>query len=200
MVPMKKKSSDALFEVPASAPRPHSEDVALEARTNFQSRAGRSGADFKVMALEHLVAAGASIERRNFRIARFPVDAEVLGKNGRQFLVLARGTPDEQRFSGLRRTDTVEKVGFIAMNLARLQRLPILLITSDLPKASTQTARYLEALSKDVWDVVAYRGDLRGFQRLCSHLQGPLDVDRKPPAPWRGNGPGPEPRLFDPDR
>lgn len=106
------------------------------------------------------------------------------GSNGRRFLVLARGTPDEQRASGLRRPDTVEKVGFMAMQLARGQDLPILLLTSDLPKRSTKTGHYLAALSLDVWDVVAYRSDLRGFQRLRSHLGGPIDAD-PPAAPWR---------------
>ena len=184
---MKKKPSDRLFEVPVAGGQEPYEDSALPARTNFQSRAPRAGADFKSMAVERLKEAGATVERLNLKAAGFPVDAQILGSNGRRFLVLARGTPEEQRFSGLRRTDTVEKVGFVAMQLARRQRLPVLLITSDLPNPSTKTARYLAALSKDVWDVVAYRADLRGFQRLHTHLHGPADTG-PPQAPWRQGG------------
>jgi hypothetical protein len=84
----------------------------------------------------------------------------------------------------LRRTDTVQKVGYVAMQLARRQSVPILLFTSDLPAVSTKTARYLAALSEDVWDVIAYRADLRGFQRLCGHLSGPVDA-QAPAAAWR---------------
>ena len=78
------------------------------------------------MAIARLKEAGATIEKVNFRIQEFPVDAQVSGSNGRPFLVLARGTPDEQDRSALRRTDTVEKAGFMAMQLARRQALPII--------------------------------------------------------------------------
>ena len=115
--------------------------------------------------------------------------------NGRQFLVFARGTPAEHNQSGLRRTDTVEKMGFMAMQLARRQALPILVITSDIPARTTKAGIYLAALSEDVWDVIAFRGDLRGFQRLREHLSGPTDA-AKPNAPWRLPG---HPRLFDTD-
>jgi hypothetical protein len=115
------------------------------------------------MAMARLKEAGATIEEVNFRIEGFPVDAQVSGINGRTFLVLARGTPDEQDRSALRRTDTVEKAGFMAMQLARHQPLPIILITSDLPKRSTKAGHYLAALADDLWDVVSYRADLKGF-------------------------------------
>ena len=151
---------------------------------NFQSRAPRSGADFKAMAIARLKEAGAIIGKVNFRIEGFPVDAQVSGSNGRPFLVLARGTPDEQDPSALRRTDTVEKAGFMAMQLARRQALPIILITSDLPKRSTRAGHYLAALSDDLWDVVSYRADLKGFQRLRVHFTAPME--KVPPAaPWR---------------
>jgi len=136
------------------------------------------------MAIARLKEAGAIIERTNFRIEGFPVDAQVSGSNGRPFLVLARGTPDEQDRSALRRTDTVEKAGFMAMQLARRQALPIILITSDLPKRSTRAGHYLAALSDDLWDVVSYRADLKGFQRLQAHFTAP--IEKVPPAaPWR---------------
>ena len=35
-----------------------------------------------------------------------------------------------------------------------------------------------------VFDVVSYRGDLRGFQRLQRHFAGPDDA-APPDAPWR---------------
>ena len=101
------------------------------------------------MAITRLKEAGATIEKTNFRIEGFPVDAQVSGSNGRTFLVLARETPDEQDRGALRRTDTVEKAGFMAMQLARRQARPIILITSDLPKRSTRAGQYLAALSDD---------------------------------------------------
>ena len=167
---MKNSGFDGLFEVPAGAGREPFEEPDLRRRANFQSRAPRSGADFKAMAITRLKEAGATIERTNFRIEGFPVDAQVSGSNGRPFLVLARGTPDEQDRGALRRTDTVEKAGFMAMQLARRQARPIILITSDLPKRSTRAGHYLAALSDDLWDVVSYRADLKGFQRLQAHF------------------------------
>ena len=185
-----------LFELaPDSGTQPF-EEPTLGRSSNFQSRAPRSGADFKAMAIDRLLEAGATIERTNFEIEGFPVDVQVVGTNGRRFLVLARGTPGEQARSGLRRSDTVEKAGFMAMQLARCQNIPILLVTSDLPKRSSSTGHYLASLSSDVWDVISYRADLRGFQRLRDHLQGPADLEA-PAAPWRsGESPVPQ-TLFD---
>jgi len=77
------------------------------------------------MAMKRLKDAGANIDQTNFRIQGFPVDAQVSGSNGRPFRILARGTPDEQDRGALRRTDTVEKVGFMAMQLARRQDIAI---------------------------------------------------------------------------
>ena len=181
---MKNSGFDGLFEVPVGAGGEPFEEPDLRHRANFQSRAPRSGADFKSMALARLREAGATIERVNFRIEGFPVDAQVSGTNGRTFLVLARGTPDEQDRGALRRTDTVEKAGFMAMQLARHQPLPIILITSDLPKRSTRAGLYLAALSHDVWDVVSDRADLKGFQRLRAHFTAPFE-EVPPAAPWR---------------
>jgi len=181
---MKNSGFDGLFEVPVGAGREPFEEPDLRGRADFQSRAPRSGADFKAMAIARLKEAGATIEKVNFRIQGFPVDAQVSGRNGRPFLVLARGTPDEQDRGALRRTDTVEKAGFMAMQLARRQALPIILITSDLPKRSTRAGHYLAALSNDLWDVVSYRADLKGFQRLRAHFTAP--IEKVPPAaPWR---------------
>ncbi len=189
-------SNDGLFELPAGDGGEPFEESDLRRRTDFQSRAPRAGADFKSMAIARLREAGATIERLDFNLSGFPVDAEVYGSNGRRFLVLARGTPNEQDRGALRRTDTVEKVGFMAMQLHRCQDLAILLITSDLPRRSTKAGHYLASLSLDVWDVVSYRADFQGFRRLQRHLQGPVD-DRTPAAPWRMPEGSPVPTLFD---
>lgn len=171
---------DKLFDAPDGRDDTSSSD----ARAGFQSRAPRAGADFKTMALALIRQAGGEILKTDFEIEGFPVDALARGENGQEYLVLARGTPDDQPRGGLRRTDTTLKVGFIAVQLARCQKLPILIVTSDIPEAGTQARRYLAALSNDVWDVVAHRADLRGFHRLRSHF---CDSASRVPtdAPWR---------------
>jgi hypothetical protein len=193
---MTNKRFDGPSEVPAGAGGVLFEEQELRGRTDFQSRAPRSGADFKEMGIRRLREAGATISRMGFEIGGFPVDAEVHGENGRRFLVLARGTPDEGPQSGIRRTDTIEKVGFRAIQLARLQELPILIVTSDLPPRSSKPGIYLASLSGDVLDVVSYRGDLRGFQRLQRHFSGPIDA-AAPDAPWRALETAPQDSLFD---
>jgi len=153
---MKNSGFDGLFEVPAGAGQEPFEEPDLRRRANFQSRAPRSGADFKAMAITRLKEAGATIEKTSFRIEGFPVDAQVSGSNGRTFLVLARGTPDEQDRGALRRTDTVEKAG---------------------------------------WDVVSYRADLKGFQRLQAHFTA--TIEKVPPAAqWRAPEKITSPSLF----
>jgi hypothetical protein len=193
---MTKKQRNGLVELSLEGAESPFEDPRLGERTNFQSRAPRAGADFKAMAISWLRSAGATIDRTDFEIDGFPVDAEISGSNGRRFLVLARGTPQEQKRGALRRTDTVEKMGFMAVQLARCQDLPILVIASDLPKRSTKAGIYLAALSDDVWDVVALRDDFRGFQRLRAHLHGPM-AEAPPPAPWRLGKAEQTPSLFD---
>lgn len=188
--------SNRLFEVAACA-EPF-EEPGLRQQTDFQARAARAGADFKDMAVRWLSDAGADIERTDFEIDEIPVDAQVRGSNGRAFLVIIRGTPYEGQQSGFRRTDTLEKAGFRAMNLARCQPLPILLVTSDLPERDTKPGHYLALLDRDVWDVVAYRADLRGFHRLRMIFAGPLE-SAPPMAPWRAPATAPEPQLFDSD-
>ena len=72
----------------------------------------------------------------------------------------------------------------MAMQLARHQPLPIILITSDLPRRSTKAGHYLAALADDLWDVVSYRADLKGFQRLQAHFTA--TIEKVPPAAqWR---------------
>ena len=194
-MPKPSDESDALFEPAIGAGHEPFESRVLRRGTDFQSRAPRAGADFKEMAVSRFAEAGATVDRLDFEIDGFPVDAEVHGPNGRRFLVLARGTPDEQARGAFRRTDTVEKAGFMAMQLARRQPLNILVMTSDLPTRSSKAGLYLASLSDEVWDVVGYRADFRGFQRLRAHLHGSIDVER-PAAPWR-SAPAREPTLFD---
>ncbi len=159
-------------------------EVGSSERVGFQSRAPRAGADFKEMAIRRVVDAGGTVERTDFEIEDIPIDALVRGTNGRAFLILARGTPYEHSQSGLRKTDTLEKAGFRAVQLARCQDLPILLVASDLPGRTSKAGRYLAKLDGDLWDAVAYRADLRGFHRLQEALGGPADA-LPPAAPWR---------------
>lgn len=196
MINMTVRRSSKLFEVGSDARTDPFEDQGLGRRTDFQSRAPRAGADFKEMALHRVAEAGAKIERRGFEIDDIPIDAEVRGHNGRSFLVLARGTPDEHPQSGVRKTDTLEKVGFRAIQLARCQALPVFLITSDLPDRSSKAGRYLAKLNNDVWDVVSVRADLRGFLRMKRAFDGPSDA-APPEAPWRGPLGDAAPTLFD---
>lgn len=173
-----------LFEVAPGAGGEPFEDARLSDHAQFQASAARSGADFKALGIEYLQQAGATVERLNFEIAGFPVDALVCGANQRRFLILGRGTPDAKHRSGLRRHDTVLKVGFVSMQLKRRQELPILIVTSDLPPRDLKNGHYLAALSPDVWDVVAWRHDLAGFHRLQAAFAGPTDAV-PPDAPWR---------------
>lgn len=181
---MTNDGSNRLFDVgDGSGAGPFEED-GLRQRSDFQSRAPRSGADFKAMAIRRVVDAGGTIERLDFEIDDIPVDALVIGPNGRRFLVLARGTPEEHDRSGVRKTDTLEKAGFRAIMLARCQELPVLLVTSDLPVRDSKPGRYLAKLAGDVFDVIGYRADLKGFHRLQGALTGATE-SRPPDAPWR---------------
>ena len=118
MTVMTSDDSDRLFEVGPGEGGDPFEENGLRQRSDFQSRAPRAGADFKLMAIRRVTDAGATVERIDFEIDDIPVAAEVRGPNGPAFLILARGTPDEHSQSGVRRTDTLEKVGFRAIQLA----------------------------------------------------------------------------------
>jgi hypothetical protein len=151
---------------------------------HFQARSTAAGADFKDLAIRHLIDAGASIRAVHCAVSGIPVDAIVEGSNARRMLVLARGTPDNTATAGLRRRETVLMVGFLATHLAIDQKLPVLIVTSHLPARSSAPGRYLSRLGPYVADVIATTGDLRGFQRLRDllHAQSPY-VDTS--APWR---------------
>lgn len=89
---MTSDESNRLFKVSAVAGGEPFEEDGLRQRTDFQSQAPRAGADFKEMAIRRVTEAGAAVERIDFEIDDIPVDAQVRGKNGRSFLVMARGT------------------------------------------------------------------------------------------------------------
>lgn len=172
---------DGLCNAPDGA-EPY-EDDEFDAAAAGQERAARSGAEFKRIAVTFLSEAGGQIVRLAHDLDGYPIDAEVKGSRGRHFLVLARGTPDEGNEPGLRRTDTVEKLGYRAVQISRRTTKPLLILTSDLP-LTYKASVYLADLSPFVWDVVAWRGDLRGFQRLNRALTSPVEATA-PDAPWR---------------
>lgn len=172
------RSPDVLFE-----PDEQNEGRSPDAATAGQSRAGRSGAEFKDIAVEWLRGLGGRVERLDFELDCYPVDAEVCGANGHHFLVLARGTPDNGTQAGLRRTDTIEKLGSRAWQIRKRSDLPLLVLTSDLP-TTPKPQIYLADQAELYWDVVAWRGDLRGCQRLHSALSDRVQTC-SPDAPWR---------------
>jgi hypothetical protein len=170
-----------LAEAPQGA-EPY-EDPDLGSSAEFQARSARSGAEFKQIALEFVRTAGGSMTRPSHEIDGYLVDAEITGSNGRRFLLLARGTPDEGKEAGLRRQDTIQKLGYCAGQIAHRQHTPLLIVTSDLPEIG-KPRLYLADMGGFVWDVVAWRGDLRGQRRLTKSLTGPLEAV-PPDAPWR---------------
>jgi len=158
------------------------EDLARQA--DFQARASAAGADFKEMALHYLIKARARILDVRTRICDCPVDAVIEGDAKRKIIVLSRGTPDDSRTAGLRREDTVLKVGFFGMQLGTQQRLPVVIVTSHLPKRDSASGRCLAMMYPKVTEVATTTGDFVGFQRLSSLLH-----ERSQPtnlrAPWR---------------
>ena len=172
------------------------EDVAPGA-TDFQARASRAGAEFDHEALELVEEAGGVVVRRHLRVEGHPLDALVRGRSGAVFLVAAHGTPDRTSRSqaGLRRTDTVLKVGCRAQLLrAGGQAPPLVVVTSHLPAPGSEAARLLAELGPAIHEVVATVGDYAGFRRLA-RLLGPEPPAEPPAAPWR-IGPGCQLSLF----
>jgi hypothetical protein len=149
----------------------------------FQARASAEGADYKWIAFEFLELAGAKVERIH-HFASIPVDAIVTGSNGRRFLVAAHGTIDDHAQSGLRRVETVHKAGHRAFLLPE-DAPPLIVLTSHLPRAGTQPAIYLARSATRIFDVIATKGDLRGFTRLQTYLsqEPPLEVPLE--GAWR---------------
>jgi hypothetical protein len=166
---------------------------------HFQSRARREGELFDDVALEHLVAAGATVEVERHKIEHYPVDGRILCRNGRRLLVAAHGSFDEGSQPGLRRTDTVAKVSQRAVMLHAKGALPLVVVTSHLPRPGSATAFHLADLHALLgpWlvDVVATTGDLAGFHRLRRYFSDVPRPQESGPAPWWHADP--QLRLFD---
>lgn len=173
-----------LFEVPSnSGPEPY--ENLPEPGAYFQARASAAGADFKQIAKEWVEQAGGAIEADRMMVGIHPVDALIRGRNGARYLLLARGTPDSGPKAGLRRTDTVLKLGCRAVLIARRTDLPILVVTSHLPAPTSRSGRILAELHSDIFDFVATEGDLGGFHRLQQYFTEVPRPTNALPAPWR---------------
>ncbi|MDQ3956272.1 MAG: hypothetical protein M3285_12070 [Actinomycetota bacterium] len=150
----------------------------------FQARATAEGADFDKVALDFLQTAGSSVLQVGGEIDGVPIDAIVRGRNGRTYLVAAHGTFADTPQAGLRRVDTVHKVGHRASMLPGGHE-PLLVITSHLPRPGTKAAFYLARSRHHIFDIVATTGDLAGFHRLQTLLVDEPPPDGPLPATWR---------------
>ncbi|HEU4868085.1 MAG TPA: hypothetical protein VFV09_10185 [Actinomycetota bacterium] len=183
-----------LFEVPSLADEPY-EDIP-PAYAAFQALASAAGADFKEMAREWIVQAGGELESDKLKFGNYPTDGLVRGQNGALFVLLARGTPDDGPRAGLRRNDTVLKMGCRALMIARRTDLPILVVTSHLPDVDSRAGRILADLHTDIFDVAATVGDLAGFRRFRRHLTEAPAPAEPLPSVWRTEVFS-QPELFD---
>lgn len=120
-------------------------------------------------------------------MAGIQVGAIVGGHDGRRYVVLAHGTLDPGSQAGLKRSDTVKKLGFDAVMLRRSGALSVLVLTSHLPTGGV-VAAHLARLSPDVVDVVATTGDLPGFHRLQTRFGVVRSRPAASPPPWRTPG------------
>lgn len=164
-------------------------DSVPDADATFQGRAPREGAEFDELALAYLAEAGATIIQRGGKLAGISIDAVVRGANGKVFSVLAHGNIDDRRRAGLRRTDTVRKMGDSAFLLAQDRHTPpLLVLTSHLPAyegRSHQAALLLSLHRRVIFDVVAITNDRAGFERLWRYLNVRPASAEPEPAPWR---------------
>src|SRR4051812_30051096 len=81
------------------------EEPELASRADFQALAVASGHEFKNTAMQFVQRAGGTPIRVGFNIDGVPVDGHFRGSTGCEFLILARGTPDDHLRSGLRKDD-----------------------------------------------------------------------------------------------
>lgn len=174
-----------IHQVPLSEDADDPWEGSLDDRgSGFQGEAAHAGAEYKHIACEFLASHGARFLDHRSNVSALFVDALIIGANGQIIQVLAHGRPDDTKDAGFRRTDTVKKAGFDAVMLGRERDLPILLVTSHLPREGSAAAEHLARLGDDVLDVVASTGDLRGQQRLRRHLDE-TPIPGRLPAPWR---------------
>ncbi|MCP4957705.1 MAG: hypothetical protein GY925_00395 [Actinomycetia bacterium] len=174
------------------------EDLSDDDPTGFQARAVSVGNEFKHVAREWLGKAGATFVRDHHMVGSYHVEGLICGTNQRQFLVLAHGVLDDDNQAGLKRSDTVKKAGFDAIQIRRLRQLPILLLTSHLPAASSTVSSLLSDCAQDIFDVMAIHGNLTDFHRLRHYLHDD-PFPGQLPAAWRDNPSTWTPELFDGD-
>lgn len=159
----------------------------LGAGHDFQGRARREGTEFKVAALEYLETAGCEVLHGGHHVARYRVDGLVRVASGERLLVAAHGVFDDGPQAGLRRTDTVHKLGHRAHALRRRNAARLVVVTSHVPEAGSAAAHYVADLHEDLgdWlvDVIATAGDFAGFQRFARFAHHGLALPPEP-APW----------------
>lgn len=164
---------------------------------DFQGLASTTGAEFKHHAADYVLKADATILRSGRPVSVYTVDLEIQGKNGITYGILAHGAFDDDNRPGLERTDTVKKMGFDVWQLRRLlPDLPLLVVTSHLPRPGGASARQLADISDAIIDVVATKGDLAGYLRLRDRLHGPHGTTPLE-LPWLLRPPTVQPGLFD---
>ena len=174
--------------VPGHASAPYEDPSAVG--PEFQSRARREGTEFDAIAMEYLEQAGARVLRGRHDHNHYPVDAEVQALTGAHYLVLAHGNiGDSSPRPGLQRTDTLAKVMTRVVGLHLHGDLPVIVLTSHLPRPGSTCAYQLADLRRLVGDylaeVVATSADMAGFQRLCRRLWGDTVPPRLRVAPWQ---------------
>ena len=176
--------------VPGHASAPYEDPSAVG--PEFQSRARREGTEFDAIAMEYLEQAGARVLRGRHERNHYPVDAEVQALTGAHYLVLAHGNVgDSSPRPGLQRTDTLAKVVTRVVGLHLYDDLPVIVVTSHLPRPGSTCAHQLADLRRvvrdDLAEVVATSADMAGFQRLCRRLCGGALPPRLRVAPWEGS-------------
>lgn len=158
---------------------PPSEDEPWEsaplAGAYFNSPNRAVHADFTADAMTWLAAAGAVQKSGPDRIDDVQVAGIVADPQGNESIVLVHGTYDDTPQAGLRRTDTLKKVGFDAHLLtSRSAARHVIIVTSHLPNGRTGKA-LLEHV-RGFAEVVSVNGDLRGLHRLHERFGGPIDT------------------------
>lgn len=108
-----------LFEPPDETAELFEEPAQPDPVSESQARGSLHGKEFDALAMEFLEQAGATIVTLYPRVCDYRLDALVAGTNGARFYVDAHGSPDrtDRSQAGLRRQDTVLKLGFKAMRL-----------------------------------------------------------------------------------
>jgi hypothetical protein len=164
-------------------------DIPLDSVSEAQARSSLHGREFDGEAFDLLRKVGAQIVEEYPRLfGHYRLDALVEGTNGSRFYVVAHGTPDrtDRHQAGLKRTDTVLKLGFKALMLReRRCEHPLLVLTSHMPKSGSRSAFLLAELRDAVFDVIRTSGSLDDRQRMDRYLNDPDGYDSPLEAEWR---------------